>query len=135
VLDPAIAAKATTIAHTIAQHLNLIGVLAVEFFVTKEGDVWVNEIAPRPHNSGHWSMDACVTCQFEQFVRAVCGLPLGSVEVLKPAIMQNLIGHAVDDWRRYLDDPRAKLHLYGKATAREGRKMGHVTTLMLGEKT
>lgn len=129
-IDAAIGEKATTIAKTIAEKLNLIGILTVEFFVTKDGEVWVNEIAPRPHNSGHWTMDACVTSQFEQFVRAVCGLPLGSVEVLTPAIMHNLIGHDVDGWKSHLEDPRAKLHLYGKATAREGRKMGHVTKLL-----
>lgn len=132
-LGPGIAAKATSIATMLAGYLHLVGVLAVEFFVTNEGEVWVNEIAPRPHNSGHWTMDACVTGQFEQFVRAVCGLPLGSVEVLVPAIMHNLIGSAAHDWQRHLLDPRAKLHLYGKTTAREGRKMGHVTQLLLKE--
>src|SRR5690606_30726698 len=119
-LDTAMAEKAVSIAKTIAGEIRLVGVLAVEFFVTRAGEIWVNEIAPRPHNSGHWTMDACVTSQFEQFVRAICGLPLGSVEVLAPAVMQNLVGNAVNDWQRYLTDPRAKLHLYGKATAREG---------------
>lgn len=128
-IDVVLATKATNYAHTIAKQLNLIGILAVEFFVTKNGDIWVNEIAPRPHNSGHWTMDACVTSQFEQFVRAVCGLPLGSVDVLAPAIMQNLIGDDAHDWWKHLEDPLAKLHLYGKATARAGRKMGHVTRL------
>jgi len=89
--------------------------------------VLANEMAPRPHNSGHWTIDACVTSQFEQLVRAICGLPLGPVDVLAPSRMLNLIGDEANDWLRYLADPTARLHLYGKATARPGRKMGHVT--------
>ena len=89
----------------------------------------VNEIAPRPHNSGHWTIDACVTSQFEQLVRAICGLPLGSVEILAPSRMINLIGDEANDWARYLADPTARLHLYGKTSPRPGRKMGHVTFL------
>lgn len=127
--DKAITDKAILIAKTLIESQKMIGILAVEFFVTKTGDVWVNEIAPRPHNSGHWTMDACVTSQFEQFIRAVCGLPLGSVNILTPAVMQNLIGDDINEWQKYLSDPRAKLHLYGKATAHEGRKMGHVNLL------
>jgi 5-(carboxyamino)imidazole ribonucleotide synthase len=97
--------------------------------VTRAGDVLVNELAPRPHNSGHWTIDACTTSQFEQFVRAVCGLPLGSPERHSDAVMKNLIGDDVRDWRALLAEPAAKLHLYGKAEIRPGRKMGHVTRL------
>jgi 5-(carboxyamino)imidazole ribonucleotide synthase len=106
-----------------------VGLLAVELFVIKDGNVLVNELAPRPHNSGHWTIDACVTSQFEQFVRAVCGLPLGSTAHHSEAAMKNLIGGEVNQWREILRDPEAKLHLYGKAEARPGRKMGHVTRL------
>jgi 5-(carboxyamino)imidazole ribonucleotide synthase len=91
--------------------------------------VLVNELAPRPHNSGHWTIDACVTSQFEQLVRAVCGLPLGSPERHSDAVMKNLIGDDVNQWLEIINDPTAKLHLYGKANARPGRKMGHVTRL------
>lgn len=110
----------------IAEHLHLVGLLAVEFFVTKDGKVLANEIAPRPHNSGHWTMDGCVTSQFEQFVRAISGLPLGSVEQHSHVMMKNLIGNDADKWGDILKDPSAKLHLYGKTEARPGRKMGHV---------
>jgi len=91
--------------------------------------VLVNELAPRPHNSGHWTIDACITSQFEQLVRAVCGLPLGSPEAHSNAVMTNLIGGDVGKWRDAVADPTAKLHLYGKADAMPGRKMGHVTRL------
>jgi 5-(carboxyamino)imidazole ribonucleotide synthase len=87
-------------------------------------------MAPRPHNSGHWTLDACITSQFEQFVRAVAGLPLGSTERLCDAVMKNLLGDEVNDWQKILSDPGNKLHLYGKANARPGRKMGHVTRLI-----
>lgn len=129
-VTPIIQKEAHRIAEAIAESLGLEGIMAVEMFVTKDDRVLVNEIAPRPHNSGHWTMDACVTCQFEQFIRAVCGLPLGSVEMLAHARMENLIGNDVLSWEKYLQEPMAKLHLYGKATAREGRKMGHVTHLL-----
>jgi 5-(carboxyamino)imidazole ribonucleotide synthase len=128
-ITPAIAVKAEAIARHIAQELKLVGLLAVEMFVTREGEVLVNELAPRPHNSGHWTIDACATSQFEQFVRAVCGLPLGSPERHSDAVMKNLIGDEVRDWRQILSDPGAKLHLYRKAEIRPGRKMGHVTRL------
>lgn len=95
-------------------------------FVTADDRILVNELAPRPHNSGHWTMDACRTSQFEQHVRAVCGLPLGSPERHSDAIMKNLIGDEVHGWPAILAEPDAKLHLYGKAEARPGRKMGHV---------
>jgi 5-(carboxyamino)imidazole ribonucleotide synthase len=86
-------------------------------------------MAPRPHNSGHWTIDACATSQFEQLVRAICGLPLGPVDVLVPSRMENLIGAEVEDWPKHAADPSARLHLYGKAEHRPGRKMGHVTFL------
>ena len=124
-----LAAKAQGIARHIAESLDLVGLLAVEMFVTRDGKVLVNEIAPRPHNSGHWTMDACVTSQFEQFVRAICGLPLGDPSRHSDAVMKNLIGDAVDEWPRILAEPGAKLHLYGKREARPGRKMGHVNRL------
>jgi len=117
-------------ARHIAEKLDLVGVLAVEMFVTQAGDVLVNELAPRPHNSGHWTIDACVTSQFEQLVRAVCGLPLGSVAHHSDAVMKNLIGRDVEKWRDALSDPFAKLHLYGKTEIQPGRKMGHVTRLI-----
>jgi 5-(carboxyamino)imidazole ribonucleotide synthase len=124
------AAEATAIARHIAERLDLVGVLAVEMFLTKSGGILVNELAPRPHNSGHWTIDACVTSQFEQLVRALCGLPLGSVAHHSDAVMTNLLGAGVEKWREALADPRAKLHLYGKRIARPGRKMGHVTRLV-----
>jgi 5-(carboxyamino)imidazole ribonucleotide synthase len=98
-------------------------------FVTSGGEILVNELAPRPHNSGHCTMDACITSQFEQTIRAICGLPLGSVERLCDARMLNLIGDDVNDWQKYAAMPNAKLHLYGKKESRPGRKMGHVTFL------
>ncbi|HUC73129.1 MAG TPA: 5-(carboxyamino)imidazole ribonucleotide synthase [Stellaceae bacterium] len=124
------AMRAEAIARHVAERLDLVGVLAVEMFVLASGEVLVNELAPRPHNSGHWTIDACVTSQFEQLVRALCGLPLGSVERHSDAVMKNLIGSDVENWREALTDPRAKLHLYGKHEIQPGRKMGHVTTLI-----
>ncbi len=128
-IAPETAAEAERVARRIAEALDLIGVLAVELFVTPEGGVLVNEMAPRPHNSGHWTMDACASSQFEQLVRAVCGLPLGSVERVADAEMTNLIGDDVLRWPELMAEPGARLHLYGKAEARPGRKMGHVTRL------
>lgn len=116
----------------LAKGLDLVGLVALEMFVTKDGKVLANEMAPRPHNSGHWTMDACATSQFEQLVRAVCGLPLGAVDVLAPSRMENLIGDEANEWPRYLAEPTARLHLYGKAEARPGRKMGHVTFVLPG---
>ncbi len=126
-IDPAIAAQAEAIARHVAEKLELVGLIAVEMFVTRSGEVLVNELAPRPHNSGHWTIDACYTSQFEQHVRAICGLPLGSPERHSDAVMKNLIGSDVEHWHDALTDPLAKLHLYGKEAARPGRKMGHVT--------
>jgi 5-(carboxyamino)imidazole ribonucleotide synthase len=111
----------------LAESLDLVGLVALEMFVTRDGNVLANEMAPRPHNSGHWTIDACATSQFEQLVRAICGLPLGSVDILAPSRMENLIGAEAGDWLRYLAEPTARLHLYGKGQARPGRKMGHVT--------
>lgn len=128
-IPDAVAARAMEIAHRAAEDLDLVGLLAVEMFVTADGRVLVNEMAPRPHNSGHWTMDAAFTDQFEQLVRAVCGLPLGSAERRCDAVMKNLLGDDAADWRTILADPRARLHLYGKAEARPGRKMGHVNYL------
>ena len=128
-VSPETAAEADRVARRIAEALDLIGVLAVEMFVTPDGGILVNEIAPRPHNSGHWTMDACACDQFEQLVRAVCGLPLGSVERVVDAEMENLIGDDVLRWPELLAESGARLHLYGKGEARPGRKMGHVTRL------
>jgi 5-(carboxyamino)imidazole ribonucleotide synthase len=119
--------KAEAFGVKLAESLELVGLVALEMFVTRDGRVLANEMAPRPHNSGHWTMDACATSQFEQLVRAICGLPLGSVEVLAPSRMENLIGEEANDWLKYVADPKARLHLYGKSKARPGRKMGHVT--------
>jgi len=121
-----VAAEAVRLAESIARHGDLVGLVAVEMFLLADGGLLVNELAPRPHNSGHWSMDACQTDQFEQCVRAVCGLPLGATGIRAPARMRNLLGDAVNDWAEYLKDPNARLHLYGKGEARPGRKMGHV---------
>ncbi|HEV2335100.1 MAG TPA: 5-(carboxyamino)imidazole ribonucleotide synthase [Stellaceae bacterium] len=129
-IPPETAMRAEAIARHVAEKLDLVGVLAVEMFVTQEGDLLVNELAPRPHNSGHWTIDACFTSQFEQLVRAICGLPLGSVEHHSDAIMKNLIGQDIEKWRDSLNDPLAKLHIYGKSEAAPGRKMGHVTRLI-----
>ena len=128
-----VAAEAVKITRAIMDALDYVGVLCVEFFLTTGGRLLVNEIAPRPHNSGHLTFDACVTSQFEQQVRAVCGLPLGSTRQLRPAAMVNLLGdlwaNGEPDWCGALAFPDVKLHLYGKDEARPGRKMGHLTAL------
>ena len=128
-LAPAVLRDAERIARHLAQSLGVVGLLAVEMFVTRSGEVLVNEMAPRPHNSGHWTIDACATSQFEQLVRAIVGLPLGSPERHSDAVMKNLIGDEVHAWPQLAAEPGACLHLYGKAEARPGRKMGHVTRL------
>lgn len=128
-IDPAIASAADGIARCVAEHLGLVGVLAVEMFVPGDGGVLVNELAPRPHNSGHWTIDGCGVSQFEQCVRAIAGLPLGPTERHADAVMDNLLGSEVHRWRELAADPGARLHLYGKREARPGRKMGHVTRL------
>ena len=128
-----IQARAQSIASAIAKELDVVGLLAVEFFLTKRGDLLVNELAPRPHNSGHYSFDACVTSQFEQQLRAVCGLPLGDTRLLSPVLMRNLLGdvwaHGTPDWSGLLALPGLRLHLYGKSEPRAGRKMGHYCVL------
>ena len=126
-LPETVLARAERLGVQLAESLDLVGLVALEMFVTGDGRVLANEMAPRPHNSGHWTIDACATSQFEQLVRAICGLPLGAVVILAPSRMENLIGEEADDWPRFVADPTARLHLYGKAKARPGRKMGHVT--------
>jgi 5-(carboxyamino)imidazole ribonucleotide synthase len=130
-IDPLLAQEAEQLAAGILEKLNVVGLLTVEMFLTRDGRVLVNELAPRTHNSGHLSIDACVTSQFEQQARAVCGLPLGDVSLRHPAAMANLLGDVWQggepDWAGALSDPLVKLHLYGKADARPGRKMGHLT--------
>jgi 5-(carboxyamino)imidazole ribonucleotide synthase len=132
-LAASITARAQSIASEIATRLEVIGLLAVEFFLTRRGDLLVNELAPRPHNSGHYSFDACVTSQFEQQLRAVCGLPLGDPRLLSPVIMRNLLGdlwaNGEPDWPALLALPGLRLHLYGKSEPRAGRKMGHYCVL------
>ena len=130
-ISDTLAREAEELARGILEKLGVVGLLTVEMFVTSDGRILVNELAPRTHNSGHLTIDACVTSQFEQQVRAVCGLPLGSTELRAPAAMANLLGHlwakGEPDWAAGLTDPHVKLHLYGKAEARVGRKMGHLT--------
>ncbi|MGI8544282.1 MAG: 5-(carboxyamino)imidazole ribonucleotide synthase [Aridibacter sp.] len=126
--------EAIEITRGIAEKFEYVGTLCVEFFLTKDEKLIVNEIAPRPHNSGHLTFDtACVTSQFEQQLRAVCGLPLGSTEFLKPVAMANLLGdlwqNSEPDWAKILEDKNLKFHLYGKKQARSGRKMGHLTAI------
>jgi 5-(carboxyamino)imidazole ribonucleotide synthase len=132
-VSPRVAQEAIEIARTIMQQLEVVGVLCVELFLSRDQRLLVNELAPRPHNSGHLTIDAHVSCQFEQQVRAVCGLPLGSAEQLRPAAMVNLLGDwwqgGPPNWSAALAHRDVKLHLYGKSEARPGRKMGHMTVL------
>lgn len=132
-VPPQIAQEAVEITHSVLEKLEVVGVMCVEFFVTRAGKLLINELAPRPHNSGHLTFDACVTSQFEQQLRAICGLPLGAPELLRPAAMANLLGDlwadGEPDWVAACTFPEIKLHLYGKLTARPGRKMGHLTAL------
>jgi 5-(carboxyamino)imidazole ribonucleotide synthase len=123
--------RAEAIVRTIAERLDVVGLIAVEMFLTASGELYVNELAPRPHNSGHYTMDACVTSQFEQHVRAVCDLPLGSTELLSPVVMVNILGeHLQPVLDRIGQLPRtAKLHLYGKHESKPKRKMGHLNVL------
>lgn len=123
--------QARTLASAIAAKLDYVGVLSVEFFATAQGPVF-NEMAPRVHNSGHWTIEGAVTSQFENHIRAICGLPLGDTALAARRVeMRNVIGDTVEDWPQILSDPANHLHLYGKAAARPGRKMGHVTRLIL----
>ncbi len=132
---PPVPADAWELARAVTAALDVRGLLAVEMFLTSSGKLLVNELAPRPHNSGHLTLDACLTSQFEQHTRAICGLPLGGTGLLRPAVMVNLLGdlwrtdHRPPDWQPVLAEPAAKLHLYGKAAAKPGRKMGHFCVL------
>ena len=132
-ISKALADQARDAAVTVASRLDYKGVLCVEFFVLRDGRILANEIAPRPHNSGHYTIDACVTSQFEQQARVLCSLPLGATDLHCPAAMVNLLGElwagGEPRWEHVLRHPGAKLHLYGKAEARPGRKMGHFTVL------
>ena len=133
-LSPQVAKDAVEIARVILEGLEVVGVLCAEFFLASDGRLMVNELAPRPHNSGHLTINGCVTCQFEQQVRAVCGLPLGSTQLLRPAAaMANLLGDLWSDgeppWERACAFPEVKLHLYGKSEPRPGRKMGHLNAV------
>ena len=132
-VPPEIAAEAVAITRGVLEQLQVVGVMCVEFFLTRQGKLLINELAPRPHNSGHLTFDACVTCQFEQQLRAVCGLPLGSTEFLRPAAMANLLGDlwqsGEPNWMAACAMPEVKLHLYGKTSAKPGRKMGHLTAM------
>ena len=125
--------QAVAIAQSISETLGYVGTLCVEFFVSRDGNLIVNELAPRPHNSGHLTFDVCSTSQFEQQLRAVCGLPLGSTEFYRPAAMANLLGdvwqNGEPNWADALSSPDIKLHLYGKMEPRKGRKMGHLTAI------
>src|ERR1700692_3488483 len=125
----ATAREARRIAETIAHKFNYVGVLAVEMFVLRGGEVLVNEIAPRVHNSGHWTLDGASVSQFEQHIRAVAGWPLGRPIRRGRVEMTNLIGSEVEEYRSWLAVPGAAVHLYGKSAVRPGRKMGHVTRL------
>jgi len=132
-IDAGLAAEAQRLAVQVADALDAVGVLCVEFFITTDGSLVVNEIAPRPHNSGHLTIEAAPTSQFEQQLRAVCGLPLGATAPFRPAAMANLLGElwadGEPDWAAALAVPGVTLHLYGKHEARPGRKMGHLTAV------
>jgi len=132
-VPPPLAAAARDAAIAVAERLDYRGVLCVEFFVLEDGRLLANEIAPRPHNSGHYTIDACVTSQFEQQARVLCGMPFGDTSLHNPAVMVNVLGdlwaRGEPRWEHVLRIPRAKLHLYGKREARPGRKMGHYTVL------
>jgi 5-(carboxyamino)imidazole ribonucleotide synthase len=132
-IAPALAAQAVDVMHAVLEALDYVGILCIEFFITRDGQLLVNELAPRPHNSGHLTFDACRTSQFEQQVRAICGFPLGSTEMLQPAAMANLLGDlwsaGEPAWAAALAFSDVKLHLYGKRVPRPGRKMGHLTAL------
>jgi 5-(carboxyamino)imidazole ribonucleotide synthase len=130
---PAVSAAAEAMARQVAEKIGLVGIMGVELFVAKDGAVLVNEMAPRTHNSGHYTMDACATSQFEQQARAICGLPLGPVTLVSPVVMVNILGDAwaagEPKWAVLETQPGVRLHLYGKAEARPGRKMGHFNVM------
>ena len=132
-LTPEVAAAARDLACAVAAKLDLVGLLAVEMFLRPDGELIINELAPRPHNSGHWTIEGCATSQFEQHVRAVCGMSLGATDLLRPSAMVNLLGDlwksGEPNWPAALARPHVHLHLYGKREPRERRKMGHLTAL------
>lgn len=130
-IDDKIRKRAEEIAEQIAEKLEVVGLIAVEMFLTADGELYVNELAPRPHNSGHYTMDACVTSQFEQHLRAICNLPLGSTSLLTPVVMVNILGEHLKPVLEKIEQlpPAAKLHLYGKAESKTKRKMGHLNVL------
>jgi 5-(carboxyamino)imidazole ribonucleotide synthase len=132
-VDPTTVREAVEITQAVLEALDVVGVLCVEFFLTRNGRLLINELAPRPHNSGHLTFDASLTSQFEQQLRAVCGLPLGATDLVRPAAMANLLGDLWEggepNWPAACAFPTVKLHLYGKPDPRPGRKMGHLTAL------
>jgi 5-(carboxyamino)imidazole ribonucleotide synthase len=132
-IDAASRDTAVSMAGRLADEMDYCGVLAVEFFITREGELLINELATRPHNSGHFTVDACATSQFEQQLRMLCGLPPGDTQLLSPVVMLNLLGdiweNGEPDWEGVFSEPAAHLHLYGKREARAGRKMGHINPL------
>ena len=129
-IDQAIIDRARQQALALVRELDYVGVLAVEFFIDSDNNLLFNEMAPRTHNSGHYTKDACITSQFEQQVRVICGLTPGDVTLLSPVVMVNLLGDLWQpDWQVLLREPNVKLHLYGKKEARPGRKMGHYNVL------
>lgn len=132
-VDQHLANSAQAAAKRIADKLDFVGIIAVEFFVSKQGELLVNEIAPRTHNSGHYTIDACATSQFEQQIRMICDLPIANTSLLSPVVMVNLLGDVWQnnkvEWDKILRSPSTKLHLYGKKEARPGRKMGHFSCL------
>ncbi|MEQ1930764.1 MAG: 5-(carboxyamino)imidazole ribonucleotide synthase [Parvularculaceae bacterium] len=128
-ISPETAAGARAITAKMLAELDYVGVIGVEFFVLKDGSLLVNEFAPRVHNSGHWTLDACAVSQFEQHIRAIAGWPLGDPRRHSDAVMENLIGEEIDRWRELAQGPGACVHIYGKGEPRPGRKMGHVTRL------
>jgi 5-(carboxyamino)imidazole ribonucleotide synthase len=136
--DERVLQEAERLAIQIADSMDVVGLIAVEMFLTREGELYVNELAPRPHNSGHYTMEACKTSQFEQHIRAICNLPLGSTELLTPVVMVNILGQHVESTLDWIIKPEsellgngvtAKVHLYGKQDAKENRKMGHINVL------
>jgi 5-(carboxyamino)imidazole ribonucleotide synthase len=128
-VSPSVTQEARAAMVKVMQALDYVGVLTIEFFVMADGSLVANEMAPRVHNSGHWTIEGALTSQFEQHIRAIAGWPLGPATRIADIEMLNLIGEAADDWARHAADPDARLHLYGKRNARSGRKMGHVTKL------
>lgn len=128
-IDSYLTKQAQEISRKIISELELVGILAVEFFITHDGNLLVNEIAPRPHNSGHWSLDACNVSQFEQLIRAICGFPLQEVKLRFPCITKNILGTDIDNCFHYLSNPNASLTIYGKKQTKGRRKMGHVNII------